>query len=110
MSVAAPKSQAKEPIQLDIMILCRKESTARTHRPTVTQGIESARAELGRLRAAGFLLSCNDRKIVMFGQLLTTLKSPEDAAHFGIHVETEPEVNPAATPAIKSSGQLLMFD
>ncbi len=110
MSVAAPKSQAMEPIQLDIIIVCRKESTARTHRPTVAQGIEFARAKLGRLRAAGFLLSRNDHKIVMFGQLLTTFGAPEDAAHFGIRVDTELEINPAARPEIKSSGQLLMFD
>ena len=30
MSVAAPKSQAKEPIQLDIIIVCRKD-TMPTH-------------------------------------------------------------------------------
>ncbi len=110
MSVAAPKSQAKEPIQLDIIIVCRKETRAHRHRPTVTQGIESARAKLGRLRAAGVLLSRNDRKIVMFGQLLTTLGAPEDAAHFGIHVDTELEANHAATTAVRPRDQLYLFD
>ena len=67
MSVAAPKSQAKEPIQLDIIIVCRKERVPHTHPPTVATAIESARAKLGRLRAAGFTLSRNDRKIVVLG-------------------------------------------
>ncbi len=54
MSVATPKSQAKEPIQLDIIIVCRKESAAEGERPAVTQAMESARAKLGRLQSAGF--------------------------------------------------------
>ncbi|MFI5455930.1 MAG: DNA methyltransferase [Isosphaerales bacterium] len=110
MSVAAPKSQAKEPIQLDIIIVCRKESMAPTHRPTVIQAIASARAKLGRLRAAGFSLSRNDRKIVIFGQLLTTLRSPAEAAHFAIHVDTEFAVGEPAIPALRPPAQLHLFD
>jgi len=110
MSVAAPKSQAKEPIQLDIIIVCRKESVAHKHRPTVTQAIESAGAKLGRLRAAGFSLSRNDRKIVMFGQLLTTLTTPEEAARFGIYVDAELQLVEPAIPAVRPPAQLTFFD
>ena len=53
MSVATPKSQAKEPIQLDIIIVCRKEGMADSHRPSVDHAIESAKAKLRRLLAAG---------------------------------------------------------
>jgi putative DNA methylase len=35
MSVVTPKSQAKEPIRLDIIIVCRKEGTAAALRPSV---------------------------------------------------------------------------
>ncbi len=110
MSVAAPKSQAKEPIQLDIIIVCRKETTAHRPRPTVPAAIESARAKLGRLRAAGFSLSRNDRKIVMFGQLLTTLTTPEAAANFGIYVDTELQADEPAIAAIRPPAQLTFFD
>jgi len=109
MSVAAPKSQAKEPIQLDIIIVCRKASIARAHRPSVTQALESASAKLGRLRTAGFALSRNDRKIVFFGQLLTTIKEPVDAALFGCHAERVID-NIDQTVTCASQTQLEMFD
>jgi putative DNA methylase len=110
MSVATPKSQAKEPIQLDIIIVCRKDNIARKHRPTVTQALESAAAKLARLRTAGFSLSRNDRKIVMFGQLLTTLRSADEAGHFAAHVDTELQIVPPITPTINRREQLSLFE
>ncbi len=88
MSVAAPKSQAKEPIQLDTILVCRK---AQHHQRTssVRQASESARARLERLTKAGFSLSRNDRKIIYFGQLLATLRSPDDFEPILRHIEGE---------------------
>src|SRR5262249_25135193 len=91
LSVATPKSQAKEPIQLDIIIVCRKNDGSEFIRPTIAQAWESARGKLARLRAAGFELSRNDRKIVVFGQLLTTLGSPTDADQVGLGADIEIE-------------------
>ncbi len=109
MSVGAPKSQAKEPIQLDIIIVCRKETTACTHRPSVPQAIASARAKLGRLRTAGFALSRNDCKIVVFGQLLTTLTAPADAERLAIHTNISIDDLPPDTPAAEPLTQRLLF-
>ncbi len=75
MSVATPKSQAKEPIQLDIAIVCRKASVACTSQPDRETAIASAAEKLSRLESAGFTLSRNDQKTVLFGQLLTTLRA-----------------------------------
>jgi putative DNA methylase len=110
MSVATPKSQAREPIQLDIILVCRKTEIAGFRRPTIDQALESARAKLGRLREAGFELSRNDRKVVMFGQLLTTLGSPEGAAHFAAHTDAEAEAIELPRPASRPQGQLFLFD
>ena len=110
MSVATPKSQAKEPIQLDIIIVCRKTAATGSPRHSVVQALESARSKLGRLRSAGFALSRNDRKIVIFGQLLTTLGSPRDAEQIALHADTMVEGLEPMWPAIKSQGQLLLFD
>jgi len=110
MSVATPKSQAKEPIQLDIIIVCRKDGTAESLRPTVAQAMGSARSKLRRLNEAGFALSRNDRKIVIFGQLLTTIRSSEDAANFAVHADAELEVCQPAKPVIRPRDQLLLFD
>ncbi|MGZ6057031.1 MAG: DNA methyltransferase [Isosphaeraceae bacterium] len=110
MSVATPKSQAKEPIQLDIIIVCRKEGMAEPHQPSVNQAIESAKVKLRRLLAVGLDLSRNDRRIVLFGQLLTTIRSPEDAEQFVIHAGTDLEIIEPAIPAIRPSVQLYLFD
>ncbi len=100
MSVATPKSQAKEPIQLDIVIVCRKSDTAR-ERKTITpkEAILSGRTKVKRLHQAGFKLSRNDGRIVIFGQLLTTLRSPDHVQQIIEHVDRE-TANPLDFDAI----------
>lgn len=75
MSVATPKAQAKEPIQLDIAIVCRKASAVPSAQPSREAAIAAAGEKLSRLESTGIALSRNDRKIVLFGQLITTLRS-----------------------------------
>src|SRR5438105_13700103 len=84
MSVAAPKSQAKDPIQLDIVLVCRKSSADRPGAGSInrTAATEAARKKIDRLHAAGFRLSRNDQRVVLFGQLLTTLRKEEEATCF----------------------------
>jgi len=110
MSVATPKSQAKEPIQLDIIIVCRKQSTAEIERPTIKQATEAAKAKLRRLQAAGFSLSRNDHRIVLHGQLLTTLHLPEETDHIATNVDTGLEITELDPPVSRNSRQILMFD
>lgn len=87
MSVAMPKLQAKEPIDLDIIIVCRKRATLKTHRwngdlwGTVAP---PAQAQAERLRASGRKLSRNDVRIIVMAQLLRQVsRSPtiESALH-----------------------------
>ncbi|RYD16409.1 MAG: DUF1156 domain-containing protein [Lysobacteraceae bacterium] len=87
MSVAMPKLQAKEPIDLDIILVCRKRSCMKTHRwngdlwGTVAP---PAQAQAERLRASGRRLSRNDVRIIVMAQLLRQIsRSPtmESALH-----------------------------
>lgn len=78
MSVATPKAQAKEPIQFDIILVCRRSEASRKL-PTVQAAKASAQAKAARLEQAGFKLSRNDHRVILFGQLLTTLRTPEEA-------------------------------
>jgi putative DNA methylase len=87
MSVATPKAQAKEPIQLDIAIVCRKTLDAHWARPVRGAAIAAAKEKLVRLEGEGFKLSRNDEKVVLFGQLLTTLRSVEDLDYVAEAVE-----------------------
>lgn len=74
MSVAAPKAQAKEPIQVDIVVVCRKAESVVSRRADFQIAIESAKVKLSRMREAGFSLSKNDCKVVLFGQLLANVR------------------------------------
>lgn len=80
MSVAMPKQQAKEPIDLDIILVCRKRSKLETHRwngdlwGTVAP---PAQEQVNRLQAAHRKLSRNDVRIIVMAQLLRQLsRSP----------------------------------
>jgi putative DNA methylase len=111
MSVATPKARAKEPIQLDIIIVCRKaETLAGLTRPAVPQALDSARAKLARLQAAGFTLSRNDRRIVICGQLLTTFHSANDAHNLEDQVEEALDAPLALEPVLSGPRQRILFD
>ena len=79
MSVATPKSQAKNPIQLDIIIVCRKNKF-KTKKPKLGDVVRIAEEKINRLKKARFSLSENDKKLVRYGQLLTYLQSEEEIA------------------------------
>lgn len=76
MSVAMPKHQARAPIDLDIILVCRKRSQAQPHRwngdlwGTVTP---IAAEQIHRLRGAGRILSRNDVRVIVMAQLLRQL-------------------------------------
>ena len=76
MSVAMPKHQAREPIDLDIIIVCRKHAQLapdsrdgdlwETIRPVAGEQVE-------RMRASGRRLSRNDVRVIVMAQLLRRL-------------------------------------
>ena len=99
MSVAMPKSQTTEPIQLDIVIVCRKiVSNKECTQDSPTIALVKAKNKIVRLQSSGFLLSQKDRKIVMYGQLLTSLKSIKDVELLSTLVESE------NSPSVLSTG------
>lgn len=74
MSVAAPKTQAKEPIQLDVVLVCQKQ-TADNRKKVDTkiafqQAVEHATAKARRLHDCGLVLSVNDRRVVLISHFL----------------------------------------
>src|SRR6266436_3516356 len=74
MSVAAPKSQAKEPIQLDVILVCRKQ-TSDTRKRSDTKiafqrAVEHSSSKASRLQECGLTLSVNDRRVILISQFL----------------------------------------
>lgn len=108
MSVASPKSQAKEPIQFDIILVCRKTGLKLRSFDSTDTAVEKARLKIIRLRTTGFSLSKNDLKVILYGQLLTTLKSFEDITKLPYSVqetlqrdtETSAEIPLVITPGL----------
>lgn len=76
MSVAMPKHQAKEPIDLDIVVVCRKRSALKTHNwngdlwGTIHP---KAASQVARLQNSGRKLSRNDVRIIVMAQLIRQL-------------------------------------
>ena len=112
MSVATPKSQAKEPIQFDIILVCRKRTTAaQAAIHTEIDALTSARRKIQRLLAEGFNLSRNDRRIVLFGQKLTMLRSVEDLELMTLDIDDDVEL-PAPSDSFRRrrTPQKLLFE
>jgi putative DNA methylase len=78
MSVAMPKQQAKEPIDLDILIVCRKLAvlTLKPISETLWADISAiSGAQVERLSASGRSLSRNDVRIIVMSHLLQKLST-----------------------------------
>lgn len=77
MSVAAPKSQAREPIQLDVILVCKKRrqevSTFPNWNDALKKATELAGQKQKRLESIGLKLSQNDCRIIMISQFIVAL-------------------------------------
>jgi len=83
MSVAAPKVQATDPIDIDILLVCQKMHRDRRPKRTSAEAIRVAEAG-ARLRRDRFLsrgraLSRNDAKVLLFSRLLVELSAGRNA-------------------------------
>ena len=83
LSVAMPKSQTKEPIQFDTLLVCRKAAT--DMRPRIapseafSNAVRRAEAKASRLRRSHFALSAGDCRIILYGQFLAEVSPQLDA-------------------------------
>ena len=101
MSVAAPKSQAKEPIQLDVILVCRKLPTDTRCKQSLDASVERAiihaKSKAVRLQGSGLSLSANDRRVILIGQFLVAVCPGRSAAQLcSVLCETLPELDRAA--------------
>ncbi len=83
MSVAAPKSQAKDPIDIDVVLVCRKTRFDRRQEQTVPCAVESA-GEVAREKVAQFSrkrtrLSAADERVILLSSLLVALSAGREA-------------------------------
>ena len=102
MSGAAPKSQAKDPIDLDIIMVCRRHvghdaagSETATAQETLQTASEVARRQVARMRARGRRLSRNDVWVIVASQGLTHLSARHSSDQLAAEFE-------AAAPALRA--------
>ncbi len=81
MSVAAPKSQARSPIDLDILLVCRKRRAGRADERTegeiLHRALGRAQAQVRKFNQAGRKLSENDVRVVLHSQVLVELSETD---------------------------------
>ncbi len=83
MSVAAPKNQAKDPIDLDVLLVCRKQhSDSRSLRKgddALKSSASIATSKVARFNRWGRKLSKNDVRVVLLSQLLVELSAARNS-------------------------------
>jgi len=127
MSVAAPKSQAKEPIQLDIVLVCRPQCTELRKSSDTTaafqRAVERATSKAGRLKACGLALSANDRRVILISQFLVETCAGRSAGQLSDALSgnltdldlaamrlIETEASQPAKPVNEADRQLVLLD
>jgi len=77
MSVAAPKQQAKEPIDLDVILVCRKRTDFGGDVPSMSAaaatGTQAAAEQVARFNKVGRRLGRNDVQVVLMAQVIKRL-------------------------------------
>lgn len=83
MSIAAPKSQAKEPIDIDVVLVCKKSRFDRRHRLAPVDALESAytaaREKIAQFSRKRTPLSKADERVIFLSQLLVALSAGRHA-------------------------------
>jgi len=74
MSVSMPLQQAKSPIHLDLIVVCRKDSKyikqMNKECPNVMSAVSAAKRQVSALKGAGIKVSLGDAKVTLMGRLL----------------------------------------
>ncbi|MCK5291763.1 MAG: helix-turn-helix domain-containing protein [Thermoplasmata archaeon] len=84
MSVARPKRQAKEPIDLDIIIVCKRTDSKKRsawNREELKRCIEKAGEQIRRFNRTDRKLSRNDIRVVLMAQIIKSISICCDLEH-----------------------------
>jgi adenine-specific DNA methylase len=99
MSVAMPKNQAKEPINIDIIVVCRKADERRQMKSADLQAAwKRAEDQVRRFAEVRRRLSRNDVRVIVMSQLIRELsKSPSEHIALSALNDCEPSVEALIT-------------
>ena len=109
MAVAAPKHQAKSPINFDIIMVCRKNPqekvlTNQVEELALTQALERAESQIARLLSVGWKLSRNDIGVVVMSQVTAEIsRHPASCTREHALVEDESWISQAIDQVCKKA-------
>jgi len=103
MSVAAPKHQAKEPINLDVVFVCRRLNEKHPVDLTYVRKhvSEAAQNQLSRLLRAGFTVSHNDVRLLVFSHAVKLLSQSSEEDSSAVLQGIQPEMETVANELAK---------
>jgi len=73
MSVSMPLQQAKSPIHLDLILVCRRDLGDNAGQPgdgALLSAIDLAEAQISSLKTVGIKVSLGDAKVILMGRFL----------------------------------------
>ncbi|MCI5148477.1 MAG: hypothetical protein D3916_03615 [Candidatus Electrothrix sp. MAN1_4] len=111
MSVSMPLQQAKSPIHLDLILVCRKDSHSDSHYSdncNIDSVLEVSKQQVVELKSSGIKVSMGDAKVIMMGRFLCE-------AHKARNLETEEkllndienDIDNYVSQLIKEEGEVL---
>jgi putative DNA methylase len=111
MSVAMPLRQAKSPIHLDLILVCRRHSGNQpddSGTDAVFTALDLAGTQISSLRKAGIKLSLGDAKVILMGRFLCEahkMRNLQVEARF--LEELEQDIDTYVSQVILSKGEVL---
>jgi putative DNA methylase len=111
MSVAMPLQQAKSPIHLDLILVCRRDgltAAESVHDHTMHAALTTAQAQISALSQAGIKVSLGDAKVILMGRLLCEVhKGRHLASEAKLLVEVEQDLDSYVSQVIRAKGEVL---
>ncbi|MYD92203.1 MAG: DUF1156 domain-containing protein [Chloroflexi bacterium] len=105
MSVAMPKHQSKEPIDLDIIFVCRKRAAvhaeALSYEDAWARALDVAREQISRLREFSKQLSHNDLRVIVTAQVVRFLSAAADTGAASAFLESRSDKLDEAIDALR---------
>jgi adenine-specific DNA methylase len=111
MSVAMPLQQAKSPIHLDLILVCRRDSgntPSDSGDGTIPAALDAAGTQISSLRKAEIKVSLGDAKVILMGRFLCEvhkMRNLELEARF--LEELEQDIDTYVSQVIASKGEVL---
>ena len=81
MSVSMPLQQARSPIHLDLIVVCREESQNSSRQNgdlNIAEVVSAAKRQVASLKGVGIKVSLGDAKVILMGRLLCAIHGARD--------------------------------